>query len=83
VLAGVPAGERARVLVQVDRRSAIVSAIAQARSGDVVLIAGKGHEDYHILPDPSRPGQTVRVHFDDREVALSVLALAGYGGVAG
>ncbi|MCE2924068.1 MAG: UDP-N-acetylmuramoyl-L-alanyl-D-glutamate--2,6-diaminopimelate ligase [Phycisphaeraceae bacterium] len=83
VLAGVPAGERARVLVQVDRRSAIVSAIAQARSGDVVLIAGKGHEDYQILPDPSRPGQTVRVHFDDREVALSALALAGYGGVAG
>ncbi len=48
--------------VEPDRRTAIRTALRAARSGDVVLIAGKGHEDYQIL------GQQ-RIHFDDREVA--------------
>jgi UDP-N-acetylmuramoyl-L-alanyl-D-glutamate--2,6-diaminopimelate ligase len=51
----------------VDRRQAIQHAIAQAKPGDVVLIAGKGHETYQILP-------TGRIHFDDREVAREILA---------
>lgn len=50
----------------VDRRSAIERAIAIARPGDSVLIAGKGHEDYQIFADRT-------VHFDDREVAREVL----------
>jgi len=50
-----------------DRREAIHHAIAQARTGDLVLIAGKGHEDYQII------GREV-FHFDDREVALEALA---------
>lgn len=49
-----------------DRREAIHRAIQAARTGDVVLIAGKGHEDYQII------GQEV-FHFDDREVAREAL----------
>ena len=50
-----------------DRRAAIHHAIAQATSGDLVLIAGKGHEDYQII------GRDV-FHFDDKEVAREALA---------
>ncbi len=49
-----------------DRRAAIHRAIAQANTGDLVLIAGKGHEDYQII------GRE-KTHFDDREVAQEVL----------
>lgn len=49
-----------------DRREAIHRAIAAARDGDLVLIAGKGHEDYQII------GREV-FHFDDREVAREAL----------
>ncbi len=49
-----------------DRREAIHHAIHQARTGDVVIIAGKGHEDYQII------GREV-FHFDDREVAREAL----------
>jgi UDP-N-acetylmuramoyl-L-alanyl-D-glutamate--2,6-diaminopimelate ligase len=47
-------------LVIVDRREAIRAALAGARTGDVVMIAGKGHEDYQIIG-------TTKHHFDDRE----------------
>jgi UDP-N-acetylmuramoyl-L-alanyl-D-glutamate--2,6-diaminopimelate ligase len=60
-----PAG-RSKVTVDVDRRTAIGAAITAARSGDVVLIAGKGHEDYQIIG-------TTKIHFDDREVAAEFL----------
>jgi UDP-N-acetylmuramoyl-L-alanyl-D-glutamate--2,6-diaminopimelate ligase len=50
-----------------DRREAIHRAIGQARSDDLVLIAGKGHEDYQII------GREV-FHFDDKEVAREALA---------
>ncbi len=49
-----------------DRREAINQAIAQARTHDLVLIAGKGHEDYQII------GREV-FHFDDKEVAREAL----------
>jgi UDP-N-acetylmuramoyl-L-alanyl-D-glutamate--2,6-diaminopimelate ligase len=52
--------------LMVDRREAIFRAILQARPGDVILIAGKGHETYQILP-------TGKIHFDDREVAREAL----------
>jgi UDP-N-acetylmuramoyl-L-alanyl-D-glutamate--2,6-diaminopimelate ligase len=50
----------------VDRREAIHRAIEEARAGDLVVIAGKGHEDYQIIGTEKR-------HFDDREVALEAL----------
>lgn len=54
-------------LVIQDRAEAITRAIDMADTGDLVVIAGKGHEDYQILG-------TERIHFDDREVARSVLS---------
>lgn len=53
-------------VVQPNREQAIAEAIRNARSGEVVLIAGKGHEDYQILGSK-------RIHFDDREVARKIL----------
>lgn len=44
----------------VDRREAIQKAVAMAEAGDVILIAGKGHETYQIFPDKT-------IHFDDIE----------------
>ncbi|HET6151182.1 MAG TPA: UDP-N-acetylmuramoyl-L-alanyl-D-glutamate--2,6-diaminopimelate ligase [Polyangia bacterium] len=52
---------------EVDRRAAIRRAAAACRAGEVLLIAGKGHEDYQILG-------TTKVHFDDREEASAALA---------
>jgi len=52
--------------VIVDRREAIHKAIGEATTGDVVIIAGKGHEDYQILKDET-------IHFDDREEARAAL----------
>ena len=50
----------------VDRKEAIKKAVRSARTGDIVIIAGKGHEDYQILKDRT-------IHFDDREVAREAL----------
>ena len=60
MLAGLDMIEKAKSLSIVDRREAIRTACALAQAGDVVLIAGKGHEDYQII-------QGVKHHFDDRE----------------
>jgi UDP-N-acetylmuramoyl-L-alanyl-D-glutamate--2,6-diaminopimelate ligase len=57
----------AEITVEPDRRAAIHLAISQARPGDIVLIAGKGHEDYQILGD-------TKYYFDDREVAREALS---------
>ncbi|MHC4841150.1 MAG: UDP-N-acetylmuramoyl-L-alanyl-D-glutamate--2,6-diaminopimelate ligase [Planctomycetota bacterium] len=73
VLAGVPPQKRP-VEAYIDRREAIRMAISTASSGDVVVIVGKGHEDYQIFSDRT-------VHFDDREEAHD--ALSYYWGVAG
>jgi len=56
-----------RYEVMVDRRTAIEAAVREAKTGDTVLIAGKGHEDYQIVG-------TTKDHFDDREVARAALA---------
>ena len=53
---------------EVDRRAAIRLAAGAATPGDVLLIAGKGHEDYQIVG-------TTRSHFDDREEAAAALAI--------
>ncbi|MFN4242748.1 MAG: UDP-N-acetylmuramoyl-L-alanyl-D-glutamate--2,6-diaminopimelate ligase [Tepidisphaerales bacterium] len=57
----------------VDRRSAIEAAIGDAAAGDVVLIAGKGHENYQIVG-------TTKHHFDDVEEARRVLRAKGVSG---
>jgi UDP-N-acetylmuramoyl-L-alanyl-D-glutamate--2,6-diaminopimelate ligase len=64
ILAGMTQPQR--ISVQPDRRAAISDALRSAGSGDLVLIAGKGHEDYQIV------GAEVR-HFSDREVAAEAL----------
>ena len=66
VLAGIPADSA--VTVEADRAEAIARAIASAGEEDLVLIAGKGHEDYQILG-------TNKIHFDDREEAEKALRL--------
>jgi UDP-N-acetylmuramoyl-L-alanyl-D-glutamate--2,6-diaminopimelate ligase len=62
------AGE-AGYAVEPDRRAAIALAIACARPGDAVLVAGKGHEDYQIVGAEKRP-------FSDREEARRALGIA-------
>ena len=66
IMAGFSRAVRDRVRVEPDRRKAIAAAIEAADPGDVVLIAGKGHEDYQVLG-------TRRVHFDDVETAQGLL----------
>jgi UDP-N-acetylmuramoyl-L-alanyl-D-glutamate--2,6-diaminopimelate ligase len=72
ILSGISAENRGKVQVEVDRKRAIRKAVEMARPGDLVLIAGKGHETEQIMPDGR--GGTVRHHFDDREVARAALA---------
>jgi UDP-N-acetylmuramoyl-L-alanyl-D-glutamate--2,6-diaminopimelate ligase len=70
IRSGIPAGVAAAVAVEPNRRRAIESAVAEARPGDVVVIAGKGHETTQTIGDTVRP-------FDDREVARASLAALG------
>jgi UDP-N-acetylmuramoyl-L-alanyl-D-glutamate--2,6-diaminopimelate ligase len=58
-------------IAEPDRAKGIRLALEEARPGDVVLIAGKGHEPYQVLK-----GQTI--HFDDREMARDILRTLGY-----
>lgn len=60
MLAGLDPVQKSKSITIVDRREAIKTACALAQPGDVVLVAGKGHEDYQII-------QGVKSHFDDRE----------------
>ena len=74
ILRGVPKrliqnGKR-RVWVEEDRRAAIRKALSMAKEGDLVLLAGKGHETYQIMG-------TQKQHFDDREVAREILQKMG------
>lgn len=71
IIAGIQAGMgNASAIVQRDRARAIEQALHLAHKDDVVLIAGKGHEDYQII------GADMR-HFSDREVVQAVLGGAG------
>ncbi|PIR17654.1 MAG: UDP-N-acetylmuramoyl-L-alanyl-D-glutamate--2,6-diaminopimelate ligase [Deltaproteobacteria bacterium CG11_big_fil_rev_8_21_14_0_20_49_13] len=58
--------DRKKLLIEADRKKAIAKALSEASKGDVVLIAGKGHENYQIA------GKEVR-HFDDKEEATRLL----------
>jgi UDP-N-acetylmuramoyl-L-alanyl-D-glutamate--2,6-diaminopimelate ligase len=63
----VPADGRAEVLEVAGRRAALAAAVAMARAGDVLLVAGKGHETGQEMAGTVHP-------FDDREVLREVLA---------
>jgi UDP-N-acetylmuramoyl-L-alanyl-D-glutamate--2,6-diaminopimelate ligase len=58
-------------IVEPDREAAIRRALGEARPGDIVILAGKGHEDYQVLKDRT-------ISFDDRKVARQVLNGYGY-----
>jgi UDP-N-acetylmuramoyl-L-alanyl-D-glutamate--2,6-diaminopimelate ligase len=62
-------GEHPRVSVVHDRRAALKNAIERARPGDVVLVAGKGHEEEQIVGSERRP-------FSDRAVVAEMLGVA-------
>jgi UDP-N-acetylmuramoyl-L-alanyl-D-glutamate--2,6-diaminopimelate ligase len=66
IIAGVPTDYRGLIVVEPDRRAAISAALGSARQGDVVVLAGKGHETTQTF------GSTV-LELDDRAVALDVL----------
>ena len=61
IRAGMDVAARARSLFITDRRQAIRTALTTAPKGAVILVAGKGHEDYQIIGD-------TKIHFDDKEV---------------
>ena len=67
VVRGIHDAGNSRWTLELDRGAAIREAIASAHGGDVVLVAGKGHEDYQET-------RGVRVHFSDAEVATAALA---------
>ena len=64
--AGIAADDMRKVLSITDRREAIRTAVALANKGDIILLAGKGHEDYQII-------KGVKRHFDDKEELSSAL----------
>lgn len=66
MLAGLNAQQMKKVLTNADRREAIRTACMMARKGDVILVAGKGHEDYQEI-------KGVKHHFDDKEVISSFI----------
>lgn len=65
MMAGLSPQQKKKVLTIVDRREAIRTACMLAQKGDVVLVAGKGHEDYQEI-------QGVKHHFDDKEVLREI-----------
>ncbi len=67
IMTGFEPAMRRRVLVEPDRAAAIKLALAAATAGDIVLIAGKGHEDYQIIGGD-------KLHFDDVEAAARAAA---------
>ncbi len=69
-LVGIRRSDVAHV-VEPDRAAAIARALKEAREGDIVILAGKGHETYQVLKDRT-------IAFDDREVAREVLRGYGY-----
>jgi UDP-N-acetylmuramoyl-L-alanyl-D-glutamate--2,6-diaminopimelate ligase len=64
---------KAKLFIEADRQKAIEKVMDEARAGDIVVLAGKGHETYQVLRDRT-------IEFDDREVARKVLRRHGFGG---
>ena len=60
-----------KYMIEPDRGKAVAMAIDEAQAGDMVLLAGKGHENYQVFADHT-------IHFDDREEARKALRDRGY-----
>jgi len=75
ILAGVPHGAAAKFEILLDRRAALAAALAEARPGDLVLAAGKGHETTQTTAGVVTP-------FDDRVVARELLGAGSRAGAA-
>jgi UDP-N-acetylmuramoyl-L-alanyl-D-glutamate--2,6-diaminopimelate ligase len=69
MLAGLDDVQRAKTLSIVDRREAIRTAVMLAQPGDVILVAGKGHEPYQDV-------KGVKHHFDDHEEIRAAFGIA-------
>ncbi len=67
ILAGLPEGYKSYIEID-DRREAIFRAIKNAQPNDVIVLAGKGHEDYQVLANNEK------IHFDEREVVAAALS---------
>ena len=67
MMAGLTAQQRKNVVTIVDRKEAIRTACMMAQKGDVILVAGKGHENYQEI-------KGVKHHFDDKEVLRDIFA---------
>jgi len=65
IISGIPKSKSSKVLTVQDRKQAIKVACELAESGDVILIAGKGHEKYQIIGDE-------KLHFDDLETTIEI-----------
>jgi UDP-N-acetylmuramoyl-L-alanyl-D-glutamate--2,6-diaminopimelate ligase len=70
--AGVVPEQKHKVVSITDRREAIKTACMLARPGDIILIAGKGHEDYQEI-------KGVKYHFDDREIVRQIFEINDQG----
>jgi UDP-N-acetylmuramoyl-L-alanyl-D-glutamate--2,6-diaminopimelate ligase len=68
MLAGLNQDEKEKTICIIDRKEAIRTACMLAQRGDVILIAGKGHEDYQII-------KGVKHHFDDHEVVRQAFGI--------
>lgn len=68
MLAGLDTTQRKKVLTIVDRKEAIRTAAMMAKKGDVILVAGKGHENYQEI-------NGVKHHFDDHEVIREIFGI--------
>ncbi|HQV99340.1 MAG TPA: UDP-N-acetylmuramoyl-L-alanyl-D-glutamate--2,6-diaminopimelate ligase, partial [Bacteroidia bacterium] len=65
---GIPLGEARKTLSIADRREAIKTAVSLAKPGDVILVAGKGHEKYQEV-------KGVRTPFDDKKILLELFQI--------
>ena len=65
MLAGLNAEQQKKAISIVDRKEAIKTACILAKKGDVIVVAGKGHEDYQEI-------KGVKHHFDDKEIIKDI-----------
>ena len=71
IITGIEAGMKSGLYTVIaDRKEAIRAALNMAKKGDIVVIAGKGHEDYQIIG-------MEKIHFSDKEVAGAILSAQG------